>query len=300
MQDTQLTRPAWMPVPPAAPVHVGPVTAMRMRPFLTLLPVLLLLAPALAWSLLRSPVYTSESRLVVGDLGFTAQAVPGYVLASQQMAETYARLASSGVVIDAAARKLHLPVADVGGALTSTSIPESAIVVIDARTVDAGQGIRIVQAAAEALETLANGGNDSTKQLLDDYGTAAAAVQDKQAALARAKGAYDALHAKDPTDASSAAQQAQDGVNKAQAAYDQAKLRADSLAYAYQQGVQGTVLSGSKVRIVSHGMTTANDRLSRVEFAVIAALAIGSVLGAALVTLRANPWRTNRSHADAG
>src|SRR5664280_2151111 len=80
--------------------QIGPLAAARTYPRLIVAIVLVVFIATMALVMTRPEVYTAETRLLVGSLDAQSQAVPGYVLASQQLAATYARVASSGLVAD--------------------------------------------------------------------------------------------------------------------------------------------------------------------------------------------------------
>ena len=61
------------------PLPLSPFQAVVAHPFLTLLPILLMVGGAIAFGLTREPTWTSEARLSVGELTPSTQSAPGIV-----------------------------------------------------------------------------------------------------------------------------------------------------------------------------------------------------------------------------
>lgn len=122
-----------------------PRTAGRLRPKAIVATAVSVLLGAVAgaaiglWAL--GSGVTAESRLVVGDQSVRAQSVPGYALATQQLAATYSRL------IGAAGSQ---------EGVTASPIPDSAIIRVQAQGVDEASAVRAADDAAQRLITTAN------------------------------------------------------------------------------------------------------------------------------------------------
>ena len=67
------------------------MVALRRHKWLTALLVLIGIAGGIGLAMVRPTIYTAETRLAVAGGNLTAEAVPGFALASQQMAANYAR-----------------------------------------------------------------------------------------------------------------------------------------------------------------------------------------------------------------
>jgi Capsular polysaccharide biosynthesis protein len=93
-----------------------------------IIPTLLLVGAAIALGTTRAPNYTAETRLTVGRLDVSSQAVPGVVAANQSLAATYSRLVTAEGVVDPVAVRLGLSSGSVARALRASPIPESPII----------------------------------------------------------------------------------------------------------------------------------------------------------------------------
>lgn len=97
---------------------------------------------------------TAQARLVVGDQTIQAQSVPGYALATQQLAGTYARLATGDAVTS------RLPA---GAEVTASPVPDSAVVLVEAEAGDEGTAVQAADAAAAALTRAVQGIGGATE-----------------------------------------------------------------------------------------------------------------------------------------
>jgi uncharacterized protein involved in exopolysaccharide biosynthesis len=79
-------------------------SALKRSWLLILVCVLVCAGAGIAIGLLRSPVYKSQSQLFVGSFDVRSVAIPGFVTASQQLADAYSRLAASDAVVVPVAR----------------------------------------------------------------------------------------------------------------------------------------------------------------------------------------------------
>src|SRR5918911_4044178 len=126
-------------------VGLGP--AMRRRWPLTLVLVVLGALGGAVAARSQPTTYTAEERLAVGSGGLSAQAVPGFALASQELASNYARFVTAGPVRSA------LPAQTARRVLTVTAspVPESNVVRVEATATDPAAA---TVAAAKAGEWL--------------------------------------------------------------------------------------------------------------------------------------------------
>jgi capsular polysaccharide biosynthesis protein len=98
---------------------------------LVALPILVLLVPSLAIALARQPVYTAESRLLIGGFNVEAQRVPGFVEASRTLAETYSRLVPTRAISERVAKILEVDVEEVEGHISASSVPDSSLIRVE-------------------------------------------------------------------------------------------------------------------------------------------------------------------------
>lgn len=133
---------------------------------------------AVAGAALLGDRVTAEGRLVVGDQTIRAQSVPGYALATQQLAVTYSRLVDADTVTSA------LPE---GVTADASPIPDSAVVRVRTEATDEAAAIAGADAVAEALVKAAdeararNTGDAIAEQYLaarNDLDAARAAVEE--------------------------------------------------------------------------------------------------------------------------
>ena len=101
------------------------------HPFLTLLPILLMVGGAIAFGLTREPTWTSEARLSVGELTPSTQSAPGIVEANQQqLASAFSRAIDARRVVAPVSRELGLTSTEVQRRLDATPIPESPVLTV--------------------------------------------------------------------------------------------------------------------------------------------------------------------------
>lgn len=264
--------------------RLTPSQAVVARPFLVIVPVLVLLVPALLVALARPAVHTAESRLLVGGLNVEAQAVPGFVEASRTLAETYSRLVSTRAIEERVAEILKVDVEEVEGNVDATSVPESSIIKVTGEGDDAEDAVRYAAAAAEALEDYADQSatTEELTTLLDEFRQASLTLNQVTARRDALERQYNAR-----VDAGSATQDDVDAVTAAQADVDSAKLEADTLAAAYTEQRELSTGSGN-IDLIAPASYVGDDRSRNLQLAVAAPLLLGLIAGVALATLVAN------------
>lgn len=134
---------------------------------------------------LMPPRSTAEARLVVGDQTLSAQAVPGYATATQQLATTYARLVSSDEVTGT-----------VSGDVTSveaTAIADSAIIRVQATATTDRAALAGARAGAQRLIDVAKQARraDSAATSMADYNSTYRTFQTATRQLSDAKARHD-------------------------------------------------------------------------------------------------------------
>jgi hypothetical protein len=133
------------------PERVTTGAALLRHPILAVLCLALVLGPALAFALARSPEYGAETRLLVGRVDVEAQAVPGFTEATQDLAALYARLVDTEAVVEPVAAELGLGADEVREAVAASPIPEAAMIRVEARAASDDTSRALVDAAAVAL-----------------------------------------------------------------------------------------------------------------------------------------------------
>jgi capsular polysaccharide biosynthesis protein len=161
--------------------------ALLRHPLLAVATAALVLGPTAAVALAREPIYTAESRLLVGQVDVEAQAVPGFAQATQQLASLYARVVSTDVVVGPVAEELGLDAPTVQGALRASPIPQAAVIRIEAEAGDGAQAVALAEAAALQLQAYVDQLNDTDPTTTPVYEELAAANAELAAADVRVR-----------------------------------------------------------------------------------------------------------------
>lgn len=264
--------------------RLTPSQAVVARPFLVVLPALVLLVPALLVAFARPPVHTAEARLLVGGLNVEAQAVPGFVEASRTLAATYSRLVPTRAIEERVAEILGVDLDDVEGHVDATSVPESSIIKVTGTGDDADDAVRYAAAAAEALEAYAESAATSATRetLLDEYRQASLELNRTTAQRDALERQYNARVA-----AGTATDADVEALTAAQADVDRAALEAQTLAAAYSEQRQLSTGSGT-LDLIAPSSYIGDDRTKNLQLAIAAPVLLGLIAGVALATIVAN------------
>jgi capsular polysaccharide biosynthesis protein len=255
----------------AAPFKVR--YAVRDHWVLALLPVVLLAAAAGVFAMKRTPTYTAEAKLTLGQLDVAAQA-PSYVTAAQGLAATYSQAIHAGAVTKPAGKALGIPALEASKRLVASPIGQTPLFLVDAKGPSAHDAIKLANSASRALKRYVDGLNASAagvnsslrayKRASEQQHRAAIAVQEAQVAYGRHP-SIKSRHA----------------VSRAQQRYDSAKLRANVLAGVY--GNAKRVGSTSNVlQILATATAATNDRNSVAQKVLFIAAVAGLAIGVAL------------------
>jgi hypothetical protein len=263
--------PASVPATPATGVRPSPLTELRRRWPLTTLLLLAGLFLGLGAAQSRPVEYTSEARLVVGALDVSSQSVPGFALATQQLATTYSRLIVGDQVQLAVRRGLGARADDLVE-VRASPIPESAVIRVEAVATRREVSLRATDASARALLDqvnrllLVNPGEALLKQFAasrTEIAAATVALQQAQRAVTRAE-------TRQQREQAATAQQA------AQSQLDTLQLESEALGTRYQQTVNGA--PGAPVQSIAKAVVTGDDRLQTRELLGLAGLAVGGLV----------------------
>jgi hypothetical protein len=253
--------------------RISPSTAVVERPLLLLLPVVVFLIPSLLFGFGRRPTYTAESRLLVAGFDVQAAAIPGFVEASRVLAQTYAGLINTPVIVDPAATKLKVAPGVVTGHISGSPVPDAAIIRVDGQASSPAEAVKFSRAAADALTAYSNQVSGKTvAQLLADYHAAAVMLAQDQARRDAAQAAV-----------ARGAPGAQDALVTAQADVAAAQLSADRASALYTQGG-----SSGGLQLIGAPAGAYSDRKSKLELALAVAVVLGLVAGTALATIVVN------------
>jgi capsular polysaccharide biosynthesis protein len=234
--------------------------------------VLVCTGASVAIGLLRSPNYKAESQLFVGSYDVRSVAIPGFVTASNQLADAYSRLAVSDAVVVPVARRLGLTPAVVRERLTSSNIPQSPVVRVTAEGPSRRAAVNLTRAASEETATQVRGlvnRNSQAEQLIPSFEAASAEAARTAARVEQLRGQRASAQA----------------VVAAQTQADTAKLRATVLANLYSEA-RANSGGAAQVHVVRAAQSATSDRAQVLEQLVLLGVLAGLVAGAGLAALR--------------
>lgn len=253
--------------------------SVRRRPFLTALPIVVLVLLGIAYSLQRTPVYTAEARMTVDRIDLSQPgALNGFATATQALATAYSRAISAQEVIQRVAAETRLDPLEVRNRLNATPIPQSPLFRIQATGVSSEAAERLANRASEALRDFVRENNRASpvtsRDLLEAY-------EREQFRVARAS--QDLATAKETVQADRTASNKR-ALARAQATFSAAQLRATAASTSYTANASSGTTNGS-VTILAPASFAINDRRSKTQIYAFVALLLGAFIGAALATL---------------
>jgi capsular polysaccharide biosynthesis protein len=269
------------PEPPYTDGGGGQTTlasAVRRHPFLTVLPMLALLAAGIVFGAKRHPTYSATATINVGKSDINTQATPGYVQAAEALATTYSRLVTSQHISIPAAAALHESPTAVGANLSSVPIPSQPTFTITATGRSPQAAVKLSNAAVRALQRFVNHSQTQrggASQLLGQFAAAqatASRLQDKSNTL-------QGLHAAQTPGITQAR------VTQAQVASKVASLQAQVLANEYTSLMSTGSAPTLDVLISATGVPTTNNRTTNIEKYGVIGAAGGLVIGIAFAAL---------------
>lgn len=276
MMDPPETDPRFAPDRPMPRVSLG--LAFRRHWVRALLPVVVLVAAAIAAGYARSPQYTSEARLGVGRVdASTPASLVGFQAVTQSLAATYSRSVQSDDVVNAVAAQLKVKPGYVRSHLSATPIPQSPVFRVIATASSAKRAEDLSNAVSDTFvqQTAATGENGpDSDQLLDDYRSAVRYVTRLRV---KAKVLQDRL-TRNPVPHNA------DRYAKERSKVIAASIRADALQNAYRNSLQ-TAGSSATVQIIQHARSAPNDRRRVLELLLFIAVVAGLAIGLALALL---------------
>ena len=245
---------------PSAAGSPSPLQAISRHPFLTLLPILLMVGGALAFGLERKPIFTSEARLGVGELSPSAQTAAGIVEANQQLASAFSRAIDAQRVLAPVAGELGLTTAEVERRLDATPVPESPVLVVSGTGPSKAEAVALTQVGTSALV-----------RYIRALGDTDAEAERLLRELTEARREVERLRAETLEPAASPELEA-------------AELRAQSLRAQYLDTTQSP--GATPITVLNPAGSATNDRRKVLHLAIVVAVLAGIAVGAALATLR--------------
>lgn len=282
-------------MPPQPPSYgeplrgVGALEALRRHPIIALLPLVLLIGGAVAYSLLRVPLYTAESRQAVGRIDVNQPgALAGFASATEALASTYARGIDSTSVVRAVARRSGLSVLEVRGQISATPVPESPVFRVFGQGDSAREAVDLANSAATALRAYLaeiNAENPNATRLFREF---------ERASLDAARRRNELGEARNQAGPNPRGEQAR-AIAEARSSLDSALLAVEvaRTSYAATQASQANV---EMVQTLAPARTATSDFSEQLQIALFAAIAAGALLGIAGAMLRSNR-DVRREHA---
>jgi uncharacterized protein involved in exopolysaccharide biosynthesis len=252
--------------------------AICRHPLLILMPVLLLTAAGIAIGMVRHPIYTAESQLVVGKVNPNSPALGGFVQTTTALATAFSRSIDADGVITPVAAKMHADPLTVAARLAATPIPQSPVVRVIATGSTAATAVQSANLAGPQLVryvTALNARNPDGPRLLGQYRTASVRV-------ARAQAHVDKLNR---LAAGHPSPELQSRIDSAQADRGAAALVAQSAGTAYQLSQQGQA-STDLMSVLALASSAQSDRTRIAELTGFAGLIVGIFLGCGLAWTR--------------
>jgi hypothetical protein len=254
--------------------------AVRDHLFLAITPVVVLLAAAGLLAMKRTPTYTAEAQLTLGQLDVAAQA-PSYVTAAQGLAATYARAIHAGGVTKPAGKALRISPLEASSRLEASPVGNTPLFFIDAKGHSEKSAVKLANVASHSLVRYVDGLNRKAAagaHALNSYKRASAA----QHRWAIQAGLAQRAFAQDPSAVNRRA------LSRASQRRDQATLRAQVLASVYASAKR-TGATSNVLQVLAPASGATSDRSSMLQKLLFAALGAGIAIGIALAV-----WRGSR------
>lgn len=264
--------------------RASPLTALRRRWRLGALLSLFGLTVGVLVALLLPASFTAESRLAVGSGELREFQVPGFALASQQLAANYARYVDGQENQSRLVQTLG-PRASTISKISSSPVPESSIIRIEVTGTEQDVTIAAADAVAKTLMTQINTTNDDQAgTLLQRFNAESVQITQTQNDKATAQLIVDRLVANQASD--TRITQARLAVAQADAALSTAQLRQRSIADLYQEQLRSQGENASnKLRLIQTARTTGNNTNSLIQLLGMAGLVLGAGLAVIIAVL---------------
>jgi capsular polysaccharide biosynthesis protein len=254
--------------------HVSPAIALRRHKRMAVLAVLAAAAVGAGSALLLPTDYMAETRLAVGGNDLAAQAVPGFALASQEMAANYARYVNNAQEQSALESDLGVRAGTVEE-VSASPIPQSNVVRIEvtARTPEAA--VSAAAAVAESLMDRVNdrsGADDEAEATLAEH----AELSDQVAAAQQASDA--AEDAVDNAAPGANLTQLREVAASAAAQVAVLKVQQEALGQKYRAQIAATAEVAANLSVVQEAALSHDNLLARLQQFGLAGAALGAVL----------------------
>lgn len=276
--------PALPPVLQLEAVSVPRVTvsaAVRRHWLTVLIPVVVLMALAVALAATRTPSFTAQTTLSIGDVSSTSEAaLAGFTGATRAIADTYSRSIDRDEVVGRVARRLNADPEAIKAQVSAAPVPESSVMAVRAETSSNQGSVVLANEAADSLVRYSERAADSqerNEELLADYEEAVIELEQARVEAEAARETFAALETP----------KAEADFTQAQAAKQAAEVTANGLRAAYQ-ATQPAGGSAAVAEVIEPATAADSDRLSYLGFLLVVAAVAGLAIGLALALVRAN------------
>lgn len=266
----------------STPVAVWP--AVRRRPLLVILPLIIFAAAGLAGGLLRPQSYTASAGVIVGDLSVSTNNLPAAVNANEVLASTFAGVVGTATFDDRLAAQLGPRGTSGVESLSGLAVPGSAIVELTATSRSRSTALATASAAATVLARYGNDGASaqSATSLLTRYNAMNQRLQTVQQQLTQDQASLDAAGV-------GASTTLRNKVARERAQVATLQLQATSLGNSYSEAQQAGG-NGGTAQVAGTARLTGSNRTRNEEIGV----GIGAIAGL-IVGLAAALWLASRS-----
>jgi uncharacterized protein involved in exopolysaccharide biosynthesis len=265
----------------APPPHpLGPVAQILRRWPLVALCVVVCAAAGVAAGVTRAPRYTSATEVNVGRIDVRVQSLPGYVEGAKSLAASYSRVATSGIVLTDAARRLGMSSAELARDVSSTSVPNSPLFRVQGTSGDPKQAMRIATVTTDVLVKAITATSAGTKAVDDAFAAYRSAERD----VAGLQRQLDRLQGQARAAVGTPSTATQDRIERLRVQIASAQLRSDTYAQLYRDR-RSDVSASAGVEVVSPAASAVDDRRSALQRFIVVGLLGGLVIGSALALL---------------
>jgi hypothetical protein len=263
---------------------VSPLRATLVRWPLALVLVLIGTGAGVGLATRAPTTYTAETRLAVGSADISAQAVPGFALASSQLASNYARFVTADVVL------AKVPPADAAriSAVSASPIPDSNVIRIEASASSEASAVLAAKTSATLLvaQVAAATVNTTPDSVLSDYAKISAQVATLQQQQGDLQSQLGAVRGNATSGTRTPSARETDLVDQLQALNAKLyllEIQQSALGGKYQTLVNAPT-SQTSLSIVQPAGPSTDDHRSRLERYGLGGLVLGGMLALVLAT----------------
>ena len=280
------------------PPVVGPLVSVLRHPFLALLPTLVLLCMLVGTALGTPAVHRAQSQVLVGRVDVESTAIPGFVAANQQLAGLYSRIAETSVIAAPAGDAVGLTADEVLAQSSASPVPESSILRIETTGTSERDALTLAEALTTQLLTYVQANSvrpAGVEAALAEFQQANRELLAAQEELQVQNRALAQLRERAGEGSQAAPVLAQvERVQAAQAAVNTRQLQVNALGGTFQDTERGSAQRNS-LQAIGEPVSLGTDRRSKLQLAIAASLLLGTVLGVAWATGRANRGALRRA-----